>query len=57
MLFRSMPIQGEEGEVIGIVSLADVLQYARALDVDEKVRQAWKEIQEFWDSEEQYTPG
>jgi signal-transduction protein with cAMP-binding, CBS, and nucleotidyltransferase domain len=55
--FRNMPIQGEEGEVNGIVSLADVLQYARVLDVDEKVRQTWKEIAEFWDSEEQYTPG
>lgn len=55
--FRNMPIQGEKGEVVGIVSLADVLQYARALDVDEKVRQTWKEIAEFWDSEEHYTPG
>lgn len=55
--FRNMPIQGEEGKIVGIVSLADVLQYARALDVDEKVRQTWKEIQEFWESEEHYTPG
>lgn len=55
--FRNMPIQGERGEVVGIVSLADVLQYARALDVDEKIRQTWKEIAEFWDSEEHYTPG
>jgi len=55
--FRNMPIRGEKGEVIGIVSLADVLKYARALDVDEKVRNTWKEIEEFWESEEHYTPG
>ncbi len=55
--FRNMPIRGEKGEVVGIVSLADVLQYAKALDVDEKVRNTWKEIEEFWESEEHYTPG
>lgn len=55
--FRNMPIRGESGELVGIVSLADVLKYAKALDVDEVVRKAWKEIEEFWDSEEQYTPG
>lgn len=55
--FRNMPIRGEGGELVGIVSLVDVLQYARALDVDEIVRKTWKEIEEFWDSEEHYTPG
>ncbi len=55
--FRNMPIRGEQGELVGIVSLVDVLQYARALDVDERVRLAWKEIAEYWDSEEHYTPG
>ncbi len=55
--FRNMPILGERGELVGIVSMGDVLQYAKALDVDESVRKAWKEIEEFWDSEEHYTPG
>jgi len=55
--FRNMPIHGEGGRLAGIVSLGDVLQYARALDVDEAVRRTWKEIEEFWDSEEHYTPG
>jgi len=55
--FRNMPIRGEGENLVGMVSLGDVLQYARALDVDEKVRKTWKEIEEFWESEEHYTPG
>lgn len=55
--FRNMPILGARGELVGIVSMRDVLKYAKALDVDESVRKTWKEIEEFWDSEEQYTPG
>ena len=55
--FRNMPILGERGQLVGIVSMGDVLKYAKALDVDESVRMAWKEIEEFWDSEQHYTPG
>jgi CBS domain-containing protein len=55
--FRNMPILGERGELVGIVSMADVLHYARGLDIDETVRKTWKEIAEFWESEDQYTPG
>jgi signal-transduction protein with cAMP-binding, CBS, and nucleotidyltransferase domain len=55
--FRHMPIRGEKGDLIGMVTMADVLKYAKVLDVDGTVRQTWKEIKEFWDSEEQYTPG
>ncbi len=55
--FRNMPILGDRGDLVGIVSMGDVLKYAKALDVDESVRKAWKEIEEFWDSEEHYTPG
>lgn len=55
--FRNIPIRGEKGELIGIVTMEEVLKCARALDVDENVRKAWKEIEEFWDSEDQYTPG
>jgi signal-transduction protein with cAMP-binding, CBS, and nucleotidyltransferase domain len=54
---RNMPVFGEKGELIGIVSMPDILQYARAFDIDERVRQTWKEVQEFYDSEDQYTPG
>lgn len=55
--FRHMLILGEQKEMAGIVSMRDVLKYAKALDVDEKVRNTWKEIEEFWESEEHYTPG
>jgi CBS domain-containing protein len=55
--FRHMPIRGEQGGLAGIVSMTDVLQYAKALNIDEMVRKAWMEVKEFWDSEEQYTPG
>jgi len=54
---RNMPINGETGELMGIVSMPDILQYAQAFDIDEKVRQTWKEVQEYFNSEDQYTPG
>lgn len=55
--FRHMPVKTPEGAVIGVVSMADVLQYAKALDIDDVVRKAWKEIEDFWESDENYTPG
>ena len=55
--FRHMPVAGDGEELAGIVSVGDVLQYAQALDIDDVVRKAWKEIEEFWESEENYTPG
>lgn len=54
---RNMPITGDGEKLAGIVSMSDVLQYAKALDIDEAVRKAWKEVKEFWDSETHYTPG
>lgn len=55
--FRHLVIVDERGKLAGIVSMRDVLRYAKALDVDESVRSTWKEIEEFWDSDEHYTPG
>lgn len=55
--FRNLPILGDKGELVGVVSMGDVLKYAKALDVDEAVRKSWKEVEEFWDSDEHYTPG
>ena len=55
--FRHMVILDEQGKLAGIVSMRDVLKYAKALDVDESVRSTWKEIEEFWESDEHYTPG
>jgi signal-transduction protein with cAMP-binding, CBS, and nucleotidyltransferase domain len=54
---RNMPVTGANGELIGIVSMPDILQYAQAFDIDEKVRQNWKEVEEYFNSEDQYTPG
>jgi signal-transduction protein with cAMP-binding, CBS, and nucleotidyltransferase domain len=54
---RNMPVMAPEGELIGVVSMPDILQYAAAFNIDEKVRQTWKEVQEYYDSEDQYTPG
>ena len=54
---RNMPVIEPGGELIGIVSMPDILQYAAAFNIDERVRQTWKEVQEYYDSEDQYTPG
>jgi signal-transduction protein with cAMP-binding, CBS, and nucleotidyltransferase domain len=54
---RNMPVMGPGGELIGVVSMPDILQYAAAFNIDERVRQTWKEVQEYYDSEDQYTPG
>ena len=55
--FRHMPVAGDGGDLTGIVTMGDVLQYAKALDIDDVVRKAWKEIEEFWESDQNYTPG
>jgi CBS domain-containing protein len=55
--FRHMALLGQQNQLVGIVSMRDVLKYAKALDVDENVRNTWKEIEEFWESEEHFTPG
>jgi CBS domain-containing protein len=54
---RNMPVTEPGGELIGIVSMPDILQYAAAFNIDERVRQTWKEVQEYYDSEDHYTPG
>ncbi len=54
---RNMPVKNDNGELIGLVSMPEVLQYARAFDIDERVRRTWKEVAEALDSEDQYTPG
>jgi signal-transduction protein with cAMP-binding, CBS, and nucleotidyltransferase domain len=54
---RNMPVSGDSGEITGIVSMPEILQYARAFNVDEQVRRTWKEVAEYLDTEDQYTPG
>ena len=54
---RNLPVSGTGDEIVGLVSMPDILQYAQAFDIDEQVRRTWKEVAEFRDSEDQYTPG
>jgi signal-transduction protein with cAMP-binding, CBS, and nucleotidyltransferase domain len=54
---RNMPVKGDREDLLGIVSMPDVLRYARAFNIDENVRQSWKEVANFWQSEDHYTPG
>jgi signal-transduction protein with cAMP-binding, CBS, and nucleotidyltransferase domain len=54
---RNMPVSGSAREIMGLVSMPDILQYAQAFDIDEQVRRTWKEVAEFLDNEDQYTPG
>lgn len=54
---RNMPVCGADGALSGLVSMPEVLQYAKAFDIDEQVRRTWKEVAEYLDTEDQYTPG
>jgi signal-transduction protein with cAMP-binding, CBS, and nucleotidyltransferase domain len=54
---RNMPVSGSRAEIIGVLSMPDILQYAQAFDIDEQVRRTWKEVAEVLESEDQYTPG
>jgi signal-transduction protein with cAMP-binding, CBS, and nucleotidyltransferase domain len=54
---RNMPVTKEGGAITGIVSMPEILQYARAFNIDEQVRKSWKEIAEYLDTDDQYTPG
>ena len=54
---RNMPVSSESGEITGLLSMPEILQYARAFNIDEQVRRTWKEVAEFLDTEDQYTPG
>lgn len=54
---RNMPVCSAAGELAGLVSMPEIIQYARALDIDDAVRRSWKDIQEYYDSLDIYTPG
>jgi CBS domain-containing protein len=54
---RNMPVRDAEDNLVGLVAMPEILQYARAFNIDEQVRRAWKEVEELLDSEDQYTPG
>lgn len=54
---RNMPVSDAEGQLVGLLSMPEILQYATAFNIDEQVRRTWKEVAEVMDSEDQYTPG
>jgi CBS domain-containing protein len=54
---RNMPVCGSHGTLTGLVAMPEILQYAQAFNIDEQVRRTWKEVAEYLDTEDQYTPG
>jgi len=54
---RNMPVGGDQGELLGLVAMPEILQYARAFNIDEQVRRSWREVAAALDSDDQYTPG
>ena len=54
---RNMPVCDPHGTLTGLVAMPEVLQYAQAFNIDEQVRRTWKEVAEYLDTEDQYTPG
>ncbi|MBM4260515.1 MAG: CBS domain-containing protein [Deltaproteobacteria bacterium] len=54
---RNLPMMDSNGQLRRIISMPDVLRYARAFDVDEQVRRTWKEVAASLADEDQYTPG
>src|SRR5215472_865184 len=54
---RNMPVRNDQGELTGLVSMPEILQFARAFNIDEQVRRTWKEVAEYLDTDDQYTPG
>ena len=54
---RNMPVSAATGELTGLVAMPEILQYARAFNIDEQVRRTWKEVADYLDNEDQYTPG
>jgi len=54
---RNMPVGGDQGELLGLIAMPEILQYARAFNIDEQVRRSWREVAAELDSDDQYTPG
>jgi CBS domain-containing protein len=54
---RNMPVCGPDDTLTGLLAMPEVLQYAQAFNIDEQVRRSWKEVAEYLDTEDQYTPG
>jgi signal-transduction protein with cAMP-binding, CBS, and nucleotidyltransferase domain len=54
---RNMAVSGDQNELLGLVAMPEILQYAHAFNIDEQVRRSWQEVAQLLDTEDQYTPG
>jgi signal-transduction protein with cAMP-binding, CBS, and nucleotidyltransferase domain len=54
---RNMPVQDESNQLVGLIAMPEILQYAQAFNIDEQVRRSWQEVAKALDSDDQYTPG
>ena len=54
---RNMAVSGAQNELLGLVAMPEILQYAHAFNIDEQVRRSWQEVAQLLDTDDQYTPG
>lgn len=54
---RNMPVKDEANQVVGLITMPWILQYAQAFNIDEQVRRSWQEVAKALDNDDQYTPG
>ena len=54
---RNMPVETENHQLVGLIAMPEILQYAQAFNIDEQVRRSWQEVAKILDSDDQYTPG
>jgi len=54
---RNMPIKDEANQIVGLITMPGILQYAQAFNIDEQVRRSWQEVAKALDNDDQYTPG
>lgn len=54
---RNMPVEDEANQIVGLITMPGILQYAQAFNIDEQVRRSWQEVAKALDNDDQYTPG
>jgi len=54
---RNMPVKDETNQLVGLITMPGILQYAQAFNIDEQVRRSWQEVAKALDNDDQYTPG
>ncbi len=54
---RNMPVEEAPNQLLGLIAMPEILQYAQAFNIDEQVRRSWQEVAQALDTDDQYTPG